>query len=256
MKAIFRLFGCLFFVMLMTSGGVYQPQQVDVPLIERARDVRIDGGIALLSTTYATVSYGITDKIALQAYGNAGRNGMYHAQGAVGYFKDFGHKNILEGYLGFGFGHANFDYNSAWNDVTYSGTYGSGSYGDGYGDSYMYEIRSYQSGDYQEYFTQLNYGLIGLDFADLDFGLSIKAGYLISDMRDYDIHRFYGDGELIDRYTNKSILLQPLAFVRLGSKRLKICLKVGESWIFKMSKSDRSIPYVRLNAGIGLNFRF
>jgi hypothetical protein len=235
----------------MTSGGVYQPQLIDIPLIDRARDIRIDGGIAILSTAYTTVTYGITDKIELQAFGNVGKNGICHAQGAVGYFKDFGHKNILEWYLGLGYGHSNFDYNSAWNDSPYSGTYGGG-----YDGPYMYEIRSYQSGNYQEYFTQLNYGLIGLDFANLDFGLSLKAGYLFSDMRDYDFHRYSVNGELIDRYTNQSIILQQLAFVRLGSKKLKICLKVGDSWIYKLSKSDRSIPYVRLNTGIGLNYNF
>jgi len=256
MKDIFRLVGCVIFIVLMTSGGVYQSQQIDIPLIDREHEVRIDGGFSILSATYATVSYAITDKIALQAFGNVGKNGMYHTQGAVGYFKDFGNKNILEWYLGLGYGHANFDYNSSWNDSPYSGTYGDGSYGGGYGGSYMYEIRSYQSGNYQEYFTQLNYGLIGLDIANLDFGFSLKAGYLYSDMRDYDFHRYYVNGELIDRYTNKSILLQPLAFVRLGSKKLKFCLKVGDSWIYKLSKSDRSIPYVRLNAGIGLNFKF
>lgn len=240
----------------MTSGGVYQPQLVDIPLIERARDVRIDGGITLLSTTYATVSYGIADKLALQVFGNVGKNGMYHAQGAVGYFKDFGYKNILEWYLGFGYGQANFDYNSSWNDSPYSGTYGGGSYGGGYGGSYMYEIRTYQSGNYQEYYTQLNYGLIGLDFANMDFGFSLKAGYLYSDMRDYDFHRYSVNGELIDRYTNNSILLQPLAFVRLGGKKMKCCLKVGDSWIYKLSKSDMPIPYIRFNTSLGLNYKF
>jgi len=258
MKDKLRLFGCVIFIIFMTSGGVFQPQMVDMPLIDKKSEVRLDGGITLLTTAYATVTYAITDKIAIQAFGHGGGgiSSVNHIQGAVGYFKDFGHKNILEWYFGYGYGHANFDYSTVLNNNNCSDTYGYGYYGSGYEGSYMYELPYYKLWSYQEYFTQINYGLIGFDFANMDFGFSLKAGYLYSDLSDYDFHGPAVDGNQLEHYTKNSILLEPLAFIRLGSKKLKFCLKVGDNWIYNLSRSDVSIPHARLNAGIGINYKF
>jgi len=61
---------CLPFILLssflMLSCVAYQPQIVDIPLIHEKNDVRVDASASIVKTSVgSTVSYGLTDKIAL-----------------------------------------------------------------------------------------------------------------------------------------------------------------------------------------------
>jgi len=80
------IFGLLIVLLIMTSCIVYHPQAIDIPLISEKNDLRIDAGISIVPSAHATVSYGLTDKIALQAFGSLGSDERYYFQGAAGIF--------------------------------------------------------------------------------------------------------------------------------------------------------------------------
>ena len=93
--------------MMMTSCCVYQPQTIDIPLIKKKNDLRIDAGISFVPTVHATISYGLTNKIAIQAFGSTGSTDRRYFQLASGIYKDFGNRRVMELYGGFGSGYGN-----------------------------------------------------------------------------------------------------------------------------------------------------
>lgn len=90
---------------LLSGCGVYNPLTCDIPLISNKHDIRIDGGRSLAEAVGATISYGLTDKVALQFAGSkSGEENNYYFQFAPGYYKNLGNQNIMEIYLGYGKG--------------------------------------------------------------------------------------------------------------------------------------------------------
>src|SRR5690606_29025621 len=160
------IFGLLIVLLIMTSCIVYHPQAIDIPLISEKNDLRIDAGISIVPSAHATVSYGLTDKIALQAFGSLGSDERYYFQGAAGIFRKYDNQKVIELYGGFGYG-----YGSAYRDANP-------------GDLY---------GDYQQYFLQVNYRKIDCKFANMDYGFGIKAGLLHSNLTDYNYYDFYSE---------------------------------------------------------------
>lgn len=107
--------------------------------------MRIDAGISIVPSANATVSYGLTDKIAIQGFGSVGADDRYYVQAATGMYKNKGDRKILEVYGGFGYG-----------------------YGNAYKDANLGNLL----GDYQIYFGQANFGKISvlLQTLKLDLG--------------------------------------------------------------------------------------
>lgn len=213
---------------VMTSCIIY-PHTVDIPLIEKKNDMRIDAGISVIPSAQATVSYGLTDKIAVQTFGSIGPDELYYIQGAVGRFKDLGNHKIMEIYGGFG---------------------------SGYGSAYIHDNPGDLSGDYQLYFMQFNYGKNDCKFAHLDYGFGVKTGLLHSNL--IDRNYYYGgySAEVpYKTYLDNSFLIEPSVFVRLGGERLKFKFQVGGCLLYKFTNTDRSLPYYPLNIGLGLNYR-
>ena len=69
--------------------------------------MRVDAGISIVPSANATVSYGLTDKIAIQWFGSIGTDERYYFQAATGLYKNKGNNKILELYGGFGYGYGN-----------------------------------------------------------------------------------------------------------------------------------------------------
>jgi len=217
-------------VWTMTSCGVYSPQTIDIPLINKKKDLRIDAGISIKEFAYATVSYGLTDKIALQTFYNKSANDRYFVQGAVGYFKDLGNRNVIELYSGFGYGYTNY---------------------------YVDPIPASLKGYYQLYFTQFNLGKIGCQFANADLGFGIKAGYLHSNLTDFNYFtRYSGNNGPYETLSDNSFLLEPNVFLRIGGEKLKFSLKLGSCWHYQFTHKDKHLPINEINLGLGLNYRF
>jgi hypothetical protein len=213
---------------LITSCGVYNPQTVDIPLISKKKDLRIDAGISM-ATLNATVSYGLTNKIALQTFGSIRGENEHHFQGAAGYFRDLGDLKVLEFYGGFGFG-----YGDAYNDANPGNLYG----------------------NYQYYFAQFNFGKLDCKFANTDIGFGVKGGYIHSDLID---DNYYARGSMTPSsgtYIDNSITFEPQIFVRLGGEKLKFSVKLAGCFLHKYTNTDKWFPYDKVNLGLGLNYRF
>jgi hypothetical protein len=213
----------------LSGCAVYTPQMVDIPLINKKHEVKIDGGFSYNEFLYTTLTVGLTNKIALQGFYNQGVSGRCFGHAAVGYFKEFGTRNVIEFYGGFG---------------------------SGYTDYYLDPIPATLKGKYQLYFTQFNFGKIDCQFANADFGIGIKAGYLHSNITDYNYFtrpNYYGPYEtLID----KTFVLEPNAFLRIGGQKLKFSLKIGSCWNYQFTHRNKLLPFNRLNFGLGINYRF
>lgn len=235
-----------FLIFLLTSGGIYDPQMVDVPLISEKADFRIDAGYSSLSSSFATFSYGLTNKLSVQTYGSYSNANQYYLQGSIGLHKELGKKKVLELFAGYGYGIGNGSNDS----IPGNPHYGSGS------SYYGYMDMGFLEGSYQQYFTQINYGMVKCDFANMDFGIGLKAGFMHSNFTDKFYYRFYSTDNHFDTYSDNSLLIEPLAFVRLGGEHLKLSFKAGNSWIYKFTNKDHVIPFNRVNVGVGLNYIF
>ncbi len=220
MKNNILRFGLL--LIILSGCYVYKPQIADIPLIQEKGDLRIDGAISLLPIeANTTVSYGATEKLALQVYGSIGEilDITYYLQGALGYYNNLGNNNVIEMY--FGGGHGYGEYNASGSEN---------------GD-----------GNYQLYFTQFNFGKLNGKFANMDYGLGIKTGLL---------HTDYNRMWYPNSYIENSFLLEPNVFIRLGKGNTKFNFKVGAFWVNNSKDKVIDFPEYPINVSIGINHRF
>lgn len=220
----------VFFSPLLFTGCAYAPIIADIPLISSKNELRVDGGISTAPAFNVTVSYGLTDKIAVQTFANLGDHNMYYLHGAIGYYKNLGENKIMEIYGGFGYG-----------------------YGNALSDAYP----GFLAGNYQTYFTQFNIGKVNGRIAHLDYGIGLKAGLLHSKMTDKNYYdRYYLLYEPFTTYKDNSLLFEPTCFVRFGGERLKVNFKLGGLLMYKFTNTYLPFPYCPLDFGIGLNYLF
>jgi len=212
---------------MMISCCVYHPQTSDIPLIKNKNDLRLDAGISVIPTVHATISYGLTKMIAIQAFGSIGSDKRQYFQIAPGLYKDFGNRRVMEFYGGFG---------------------------SGYGDAYKDANPGNMFGKYQLYFIQYNLGKYGIKSGHMDFGVGIKSGYFHSNLTDQNYYSFYSENGPFNKYMENSILIEPMVFFRLGGEKVKFSFKAGVNWIMKISNHDNYIPTMFLNVGLGINF--
>ncbi len=212
----------------MSSCIVYHPMMSDIPLISEKHDTRIDAGITSIVSANATISYGLTDKIAIQGFGSLRPDNGYYFQAATGLYKNLGGNKIFELYGGFGYG---------------------------YGDAYKDANPGNLYGDYQLYFGQANFGKIASNNSNFEAGLGIKAGYFHSNLTDENYYNCISETGPFETYRDESFLLEPVGFIRFGGNKLKINLKLGGAFIYKFTNTERGLPYSYFNFGIGLNCR-
>ena len=212
----------------MTGSAVYQPQAVDIPLINKKNDLRIDAGISNLTSANATISYGLTDKVAVQTFGSYQSGEKFYFQGAIGLYKKQNIQQVMEWYGGFGYGKGD-----AYNDANPGNLYG----------------------NYQQYFIQMNYGKTGCKFAHMDYGFGLKAGLLHSNLTDHHYYDNFTEPPFMI-YHDNSLLVEPTVFLRLGGEKLKFKIQLGSCWINKFTHTDKAFPYNVINLGMGLNYTF
>ena len=211
-------------LLLLFSSCVYVPQLYDMPLINEKNDIRIDGGVSMYKHGFGTLSYGLTNKIAVQASGTIGEDDYYFAQAAVGFY-NVSNKRIFEIYTGFG---------------------------QGYGYESFTEYDGSIGGSYQVYFVQSNIGYVLSPYFDIAFG--VKGGLMQSSLADWNY--YYDVLTYIDAtiYNDNSILVEPTLSIRFGMEKIKLNLKFGAVIIDNMSNSERYIPHSPFNMGLGLSF--
>lgn len=213
---------------LFISGCVIYPHTLDIPLISEKNEIKIDAGVSVMPSASATVSYGLTSKMVVQASANVGGENHY-IQGAVGFFKNYRQNNVMEVYAGVG---------------------------TGYGDAYQSSMPGNLAGNYQLSFAQLNLGKRKLKFANMDIGAGLKSGLLTSNLSDKNYFYWYSEYGPFPSYKDLSVLFQPSVVARIGGENLKFSLKVSGLWLHSFSENDRQFPYSHFNLGIGLNYAF
>jgi len=56
-------------------------------LISKKNDLRVDAGVSIVPSLHATISYGLTDKIAIQGFGSIGTGDRYYFQAQLDFTK-------------------------------------------------------------------------------------------------------------------------------------------------------------------------
>ena len=182
-------------------------------------------------SVHATVSHGLTDKIAIQGAGTVGGGkGAYYVQGAAGLFKSFQNRNVLELYGGFGYGYA---------------------YTEGSFSTHGYKNDLY--GPFQVYFSQFNFGKNNSGFKNTDYGFGIKTGYIHASLTDHNYYDYSGYAPYRMRKYD-GILIEPQLFIRSGGKKLKIQATLGFCSILKFANSDKRQPHFPINLGVGMSY--
>jgi hypothetical protein len=229
------LFGFLVLSMF-TSCGVYHPQTTDIPLINKKNDLRLDAGISVIPSIHATVSYGLTNKLALQTFGSFGNEHRYYFQIAPGLYKKIENQKVIEFYSGFGYGYANTQKNLFASDI------------------WEYHYNEKLFGNYQLYFVQFNWGKKANLSGEMDWGLGIKTGLFHSNLTDQNYYRIYSETGPFPFHKENSILIEPICFFRTGGEKVKFSYKFGLSRIFKLTNHNNFIPAPFINMGFGVNF--
>ncbi|MCL2026975.1 MAG: hypothetical protein FWG79_00650 [Bacteroidales bacterium] len=203
----------------------YYPRLTGIPLIKEKGDTRIEGGITVpVPSVQASISCGVTDKIAIQVAGTGIADDSrhnYYLHGAIGSYKRINDRNIMELYGGFAYGYGN-----------YSGV----------------ATGQYQDGNYQLYFTQFNFGNIGKNTANMELGAGLKLGYMHTNM---NVRReFYSGPE-----HQKGIIVEPTGFIRHGGPKWKFHMALGLGAFFQISDNSR-IHQWPVNLGLGVSYSF
>lgn len=222
-----NILSSLLLLFLLSGCVVYSPHVVDIPLISQKGDLRVDAGISAVGGYQSTISYGITDKLAVQAHGNFAGDKAYMIQAAVGNYKNTGNNYIREIYLGFDFGKA---------------------------DAYRDATGGHLRGSYQLYFAQWNFGKTQIKFANMDLGIGIKTGILYSSLDDYNYYSQQITGGAGKNYKDYNYLLEPGLLIKMGGKNLKFDIKFSGCYLYKFTNRNLGFPYAYLNLGLGLNF--
>ena len=207
---------------LMESGcWLYKPQLADVPLIEHKGDVRVAGSVYLCPATgaTATISAGLTNRLALQLHTDYESRDVHYSHAALGLYRSLG-KRVREGYLGVGYGNGNV-----------------------YIDAEAASAR----GPYFCGFAQFNYGWHLSEHSDI--GLSMKAGRMFSCFRGVSRGYSYGEDPFGPRW---STLLESQVFFRIGGDCVKFQTQLGYIHMF-LWPQDPVLRYVPLSFSMGIN---
>jgi hypothetical protein len=215
-------------ILFMVSSCAYYPHLTDTPLIREKGDTRLEGGATLSSpTVHASVSYGLTEKIAVQTAGIMGADEHYYIQGAAGIFKNTDNRKVLELYGGFGYGNS---------EVGRLGLPGQ-----------LY-------GNHQIYFAQFNFGKIKNKRANMEYGFGLKSGYLRSKMTDADYYDVHPENAPYPVLKMNSIVIEPAFFLRFGGEKLKFQTGLGACWMFQLNHTDKKLPFWPINLGLGVSY--
>lgn len=233
--------------LLATGCSIYHPQTVDIPLIDHQGDVRVDGSAGASAWLLpddimlsATVSYGITDWLAGQAYVNYGFNNIY-GQAAPGVYKHLNEHLILEGYMGFGVGGVWSDDTETQDDMDTSVHY-----------TYDY------SGRYMLPFAQVNLGWRGLANGHINLAFGLKTGAYVPSVgyRRYDANDVHLP-EYDYVYSVPNLLLEPQVQFSVGGDLVKYTIRLSFAWMSDLSNGGGGhfvTDFITLSNGLTFSF--
>lgn len=210
-RSVGFLFASLF---LMTGCGVYNPQAVDIPLIDHAGETRINasGGVTafMAPTAAVTASHGFNDWMTGQAFVSYDFSRLY-MQVSPGFYCALENRVRMECYLGLGGGYHHL---GMTDDLMNNGSE----------TDYAYTI----TGHYLLPFIQLNCGIRGLCDHKVDLAFGLKTGCYFPQFT----YHFYGAGyvwspEKDQYYDTRNLLVEPQVQVTLGDARYRFTGRLG-----------------------------
>ena len=237
MKKAFYLFVT---AAVMCSCSVYHPQMTDVPLITHQGDghaeysASIDWmGVPIAIENNLSISYGVTDWLAVQAAGSTDMGRGLYGQAAAGIYKAFG-SAVVELYGGYGTGYC-------------------------YNDDSKKSHSWYQQGRYQVGYGQLDFGWVGLIDGHLDIGFGLKGGMVYPDVTLWK-EKVAEDGNTYmvreTDYKEQHLLVEPQLMLRVGGQHLKACIRLGCCDLTPVKKEAELLPYAPFSIAVGVNYRF
>ncbi len=240
-------------VLLLNGCAVYYPQTTDIPLIKEKKELRVDGGISLFPAINGTVSYGLTDKIAVQVSGNLMMGAAYYSKPLFQY--------LLTGAVGL----YKFNPTNNWTKELYLG------FGNGYSTDYDYD--HYHSGtllgNYQIYYVQGNIGRRSIKHKHLEYAFGLKLGLINTHLSVEDVYVFIGQRPM-QKYNELGAFIEPVISIKLGGERLMFNIKPSFCYMKKIiSTNDHysdqvraysdyhyEYPFFPFGLGLSLNYRW
>jgi len=217
--------GALFIIMAFMSCKVYYPQPAPVPLISAKHELQLNGGITLPPGLTGSVAYSPVSHLAVQVHGFLGPVGSDYWQGMVGYYW----QNVQN---------LNFE--------VYGGLAG------GKGKAMNVIGGPSLTGDYSICFTQFNFGQTRFGSRKMDYGIGLKAGILNVNITDNGYYEQNGLDPVL--YSNQYFLIEPMAFLRLGDKRLRTSFQVNGTSLINTIENQKQIPFHTLVFGISFTY--
>ncbi len=204
--------------LVMASCSIYHPQTVDIPLLEAPGETRVDAAAGVSTflfmptavTVGATATHSFGRWLGGQVHANYGGEN-YYLQAAPGAYWAPGDHFRMEGYLGVGYGGAN--YKSTASDSTSS--------------SYEY------NGTFTLPYMQLNLGWRHV--GPFEFALGLKFGAFLPD---YTYIKHNESGDVPSHYTTANALFEPQLQVRVGSERVKYTLRMSVVGLSDLNNSN------------------
>lgn len=225
---------------VVCSCSVYHPQMADVPLIAHQGDghaelsASVDWmGVPTAIESNLSVSYGVTDWVAVQAAGSTDLEKGAYGQAAVGIYKTFG-SAVVELYGGYGSGYC-------------------------YSDDSHKDQSWRQNGNYQVGYGQLDFGWVGLLDGHLDIGIGLKGGMVYPDVTMWKQKVDENGDSYMARetdYKEQHYLIEPQLMLRTGGQHLKASFRLGFCDLTPVKEGSELMPYVPLSVAVGVNYRF
>ncbi len=216
-----------FLILLVGGCTVYMPQPVPIPLMTAKNQVQLSGGVTIIPGLTAAAAYSPVSHLAIQVYGFKAPDEINYYQAAAGYYWENSSDLNLELY---------------------------GGIGNGQGKVIRTSDPSSLKGTHMVYFAQFNLGQTNQGNKHIDYGAGLKTGLFDATITDNGYFESSGPDPVLSH--NKYILLEPAAFIRLGSERLKAGFQMNGTSFISIRSKQKQIPYYTVTLGISLNYLF
>jgi hypothetical protein len=223
----YKIYIGIFLLIIATlSCKIYTPQTAPIPLMNEKNELQLVGGLSFPAGVTGSAAYSPLYHFALQAHAFSAPQKTNYFQGMVGYY--WKNKQNL-----------NFE--------IYSG------YAKGKGKAMKAVGDISMDGNYELLFTQFNLGQNRIGAGNMDYGFGLKAGYSGFNITD---HGYY-DNISLDPvyYNNKYLLLEPMAFIRIGKRRLRTCFQINGASFINASLKQEQIPYHSIALGVSMVYK-
>jgi hypothetical protein len=223
----YKIYIGFFLLILATlSCKIYTPQTAPIPLMNEKNELQLVGGVSFPVGITGSVAYSPLHHLALQAHAFSAPQKTNYFQGMAGYY--WKNKQNL-----------NFE--------IYSG------YAKGRGKAMKAVGDISMDGEYEVGFVQFNVGQNHIGAGNMDYGFGLKAGYSGFNITD---HGYYENISLYPvNYNNRYLLLEPMAFLRLGKGRLKTCFQINGTSLINTTLKQEQIPYHSIALGVSMVYK-